>query len=225
MRNVSLRVRRAERLVLLGPSGSGKTTLLKLANRLHEPTNGSVRFNGVDTRDMEPLALRRSMGYVIQQTGLFPHMTVGQNVGLPLRLLAWGKEKIRARTQQVLALVRLPPKLLDRYPRQLSGGQQQRVGLARALAGNPGILLMDEPFGALDPMNRIQIRREVLALLRKIGKTVIMVTHDLSEAWEMADRIAILHRGRLEQVDTVPRLRSNPASAFVRRFLSQTVQA
>jgi osmoprotectant transport system ATP-binding protein len=198
LQNVSLTVRRGETLVLLGRSGAGKTTALKLINRLVEPTDGHVLVEGRSTLDCDAIALRRHIGYVIQETGLFPHYTVEQNVSLVPRLDGWAAERIRSRAQELLALVGLDAgQFLRRYPHELSGGQRQRIGVARALAADPPILLMDEPFGALDPLTRMEIRREFLALQQRLKKTIVIVTHDTSEALLLGTRIALVEGGAL----------------------------
>jgi osmoprotectant transport system ATP-binding protein len=199
LQNVSFTIRRGETLVLLGRSGAGKTTALRLINRLTEPSNGQVLIEGRSTLDWDPIALRRHIGYVIQDTGLFPHYTVEQNVGLVPRLEGWSAERIHARARELLALVGLDTKqFLARYPHELSGGQRQRVGVARALAADPPILLMDEPFGALDPLTRMEIRREFLALEERLQKTVVLVTHDTSEALILGTRIGLMEGGALK---------------------------
>jgi osmoprotectant transport system ATP-binding protein len=199
LQNVSLTVRRGETLVLLGRSGAGKTTALKLINRLVEPTDGQVLVEGRSTLDWDAIALRRHIGYVIQDTGLFPHYTVEQNVSLVPRLDGWAAERIRSRAQELLALVGLDAgQFLRRYPHELSGGQRQRIGVARALAADPPILLMDEPFGALDPLTRMEIRREFLALQQRLKKTIVIVTHDTSEALLLGTRIALIEGGALQ---------------------------
>jgi osmoprotectant transport system ATP-binding protein len=201
--DLNLSVRRGETLVLLGRSGSGKTTTLKLINRLLEPSMGEVRIDGRTTLDWDPIRLRRSIGYVIQEAGLFPHFTVERNVALVPQLERWAPEKIHARVREMLALVDLPPEqFLSRYPRELSGGQRQRVGVARALAGDPPLLLMDEPFGALDPLSRVEIQREFLALQERLRKTIVFVTHDMREALLLGTRIALLEAGKLVGVFT-----------------------
>jgi osmoprotectant transport system ATP-binding protein len=199
LQNVSLTVRRGETLVLLGRSGAGKTTALKLINRLVEPSDGQVLVEGRSTLDWDAIALRRHIGYVIQETGLFPHYTVEQNVSLVPRLDGWAAERIRSRAQELLALVGLDAgQFLRRYPHELSGGQRQRIGVARALAADPPILLMDEPFGALDPLTRMEIRREFLALQQRLKKTIVIVTHDTSEALLLGTRIALVEGGALQ---------------------------
>jgi osmoprotectant transport system ATP-binding protein len=189
--------REGEILVLLGRSGSGKTTALKLVNRLLLPTAGEVRVNGVPNSQGDVIRLRRSIGYVIQDIGLFPHFTVERNIGLVPTIEGWPQERIRLRISELLQMVGLDPELASRYPHQLSGGQRQRVGVARALAADPGILLMDEPFGALDPLTRAELQQEFLALQRRLHKTVVFVTHDLREALRLGSRIALLEAGRL----------------------------
>jgi osmoprotectant transport system ATP-binding protein len=195
--DLDLSVNHGETLVLLGRSGSGKTTSLKLINRLLVPSAGEVRVNGRSTIAWDPIRLRRSIGYVIQDGGLFPHFTVAKNIGLVPTIENWPTDRIQARVQELLALVGLTPDLLDRYPQQLSGGQRQRVGVARALAADPPILLLDEPFGALDPITRSEIQKEFRALQQRMKKAVIFVTHDLREALLLADRVALMEDGRL----------------------------
>jgi osmoprotectant transport system ATP-binding protein len=197
VQDLELSVNPGETLVLLGRSGSGKTTSLKLVNRLLEPTGGEVRVNGRSTTAWDPIRLRRSIGYVIQDGGLFPHFTVAKNIGVVPRIENWPSERVQARVQELLALVGLTPDLLDRYPQQLSGGQRQRVGVARALAADPPILLLDEPFGALDPITRSEIQKEFRVLQKRMKKAVIFVTHDLREALLLADRVALMEEGRL----------------------------
>jgi osmoprotectant transport system ATP-binding protein len=218
---LNLQVQRGETLVLLGRSGSGKTTTLKLINRLLTPTAGEVRVNGALTADADVIRLRRSIGYVIQEAGLFPHYTVERNIGLVPQIEGWAAARIHERVQELLLLVGLEPELSSRYPHQLSGGQRQRVGVARALAADPAILLMDEPFGALDPLTRDELQREFLALQRRLNKTVAFVTHDLHEALRIGSRIALMEAGKLVTV-LAPKefLRSSDplAAAYVRAF-------
>ncbi|MFZ1129652.1 MAG: ATP-binding cassette domain-containing protein [Terriglobales bacterium] len=217
----NLQVQSGETLVLLGRSGSGKTTLLKLVNRLLTPSSGDIRVKGLSNAKADVIGLRRSIGYVIQDVGLFPHFTVERNIGLVPRIGGWPEDRIRARVQELLQLVGLAADLASRYPHQLSGGQRQRVGVARALAADPEILLMDEPFGALDPLTRDELQREFLALQQRLHKTVVFVTHDLREALRLGTRIALMEAGRLVTVLT-PReflQSSDPlASAYVRAF-------
>ena len=196
--NISLSIPRGETLVLLGRSGSGKTTLLRLVNRMLLPSGGQVFVNGQATSQADPIQLRRGIGYVIQEAGLFPHFTVAQNVALVPGLEKWDSARIDARVHDLLHLVGLDPAVFStRHPRELSGGQRQRVGVARALAADPPILLMDEPFGALDPVTRAELQREFSALARSLGKTIVFVTHDLQEAMLLGSRIALLHSGSL----------------------------
>jgi osmoprotectant transport system ATP-binding protein len=218
---LNLHVRRGETLVLLGRSGSGKTTTLKLVNRLLSPTGGDVRVNGVPTAESDVIRLRRSIGYVIQEVGLFPHFTVERNIGLVPRIEGWPAERIHRRVEELLHMVGLEAQMASRYPHQLSGGQRQRVGVARALAADPAILLMDEPFGALDALTRDQLQHEFLSLQQRLNKTVVFVTHDLREALRLASRIALMEAGRL--VTVLPPedfLRSSEplAAAYVRAF-------
>lgn len=208
-------------MVFLGSSGSGKTTVLKMINRLLEPDSGSITVDGVDTRDYDSIKLRRSMGYVIQSIGLFPHMTIGENVTLMPRLCGWDEQRRGSRTREVLQLVGLnPDEFSNRYPDELSGGQQQRVGVARALANDPEILLMDEPFGALDAVTRESLQQELIAVKERVRKTIIFVTHDIFEAFTLADRIAVMHEGRLEQVGTRDEIITAPATEFVEALLA-----
>jgi len=196
--SISLTVARGETLVLLGRSGSGKTTLLKLINRMLVPSQGQVFVEGCATTETDPIRLRRGIGYVIQEAGLFPHFTIAQNVGLVPTLEKWDSARIAARVDELLRLVGLDPaEFSARHPRELSGGQRQRVGVARALAADPPILLMDEPFGALDPVTRAELQREFSALARRLNKTIVFVTHDIREALLLGQRIALLHEGRL----------------------------
>jgi osmoprotectant transport system ATP-binding protein len=198
VRGLSLAVRRGETLVLLGRSGSGKTTTLKLINRLLEPSAGDVSVEGRSTTAWDPIRLRRHIGYVIQEVGLFPHFTVERNIALVPSIEGWPRAQVRERVQTMLRLVGLDPALARRYPAELSGGQRQRVGVARALAADPPILLMDEPFGALDPLTRAELQREFRDLQGRIAKTIVFVTHDLSEALLLASRVGLFEGGRLE---------------------------
>jgi osmoprotectant transport system ATP-binding protein len=214
-------VQRGETLILLGRSGSGKTTTLKLVNRLLTPSGGEVLVNGVRTAESDVIRLRRSIGYVIQDVGLFPHFTVERNIGIVPRIEGWPAERIDLRVEELLRMVGLEPQLAARYPHQLSGGQRQRVGVARALAADPAILLMDEPFGALDALTRDQLQREFLSLQQRLKKTVVFVTHDLREALRLGSRIALMEAGKL--VTVLPPedfLRSNDplAAAYVQAF-------
>jgi osmoprotectant transport system ATP-binding protein len=217
--DLDLSVRTGETMMMLGRSGSGKTTSLKLINRLLVPTAGEVSVQGRDSMAWDPIRLRRGIGYAIQDVGLFPHYTVRRNVGLVPRLEGWEESRIAARVEEVLRLVGLPvTEFGDRYPNQLSGGQRQRVGLARAMAGDPPILLMDEPFGALDPLTRAQIQSEFKQLQQKMRKTVVFVTHDVSEALLLGDRIALMEEGRLRSVLT-PEEFLRSADEVARRYI------
>ena len=218
---LNLEVRQGETMVLLGRSGSGKTTTLKLVNRLLVPSEGEVQVEGRSTTDWDPIRLRRRIGYVIQEAGLFPHFTVERNIGLLPGLEGWPREKIRERVRELLLMVGLDPEFGPRYPRQLSGGQRQRVGVARALAADPPILLMDEPFGALDPITRAEIQREFQTLQQQLLKTVVFVTHDLREALVLGTRVALLEAGRLVSVygaDEFPRATEPLAAAYLAAF-------
>jgi osmoprotectant transport system ATP-binding protein len=206
--------------VFVGPSGCGKTTTLKLVNRLIDCSEGTIRFEGEAIADIDKIDLRRSIGYVIQEIGLFDHMTVGENVGVVPRLLEWDDERIRSRVDELLDLMDLPAdQYRDQYPRNLSGGQRQRVGVARALAADPDVMLMDEPFGALDPITREKLQDEFLELQNQIDKTILFVTHDIDEALKMGDRIAIYNNGGIVQYDTPKEILTNPANEFVENFL------
>jgi osmoprotectant transport system ATP-binding protein len=214
--DVSLDVPPASFMVIVGPSGCGKTTLLKTVNRLVEPSRGSVAINGVDVRTVNATALRRGIGYVIQQIGLFPHMTVAENVAVVPSLLGWPRERIAQRVHEMLDLVRLPAaQFAARLPAKLSGGQQQRVGIARALAADPDILLMDEPFGALDAIERARLQTEVARLQRRLRRTVLFVTHDVDEALRLADSIVVMREGRVVQHDRPIAVLAKPADSFV----------
>jgi len=217
----NLQVASGETLVLLGRSGSGKTTTLKLINRLVSPTSGEIRVSGKPQQQIDVIRLRRGIGYVIQEVGLFPHFTVERNIGLVPKIEGWPEDRIQARVQELLQLVGLETALASRYPHQLSGGQRQRVGVARALAANPEILLMDEPFGALDPLTRDEVQREFLSLQRQLHKTVVFVTHDLHEALRLGSRIALMEAGKLVTILSPQEfLKSTDpwASAYVRAF-------
>lgn len=220
LKGVSLEVAAGQLVTLLGPSGCGKTTLLRTVNRLIEPTEGTVYLNGQDVEKLDEVELRRGIGYVIQSTGLFPHMTVLENTVVVPRLLGWGRAKREARARQMLSLVGLEPSTYaTRYPRELSGGQAQRVGLARALCADPPVLLMDEPFGAVDPPTRERLQDEFLRLQAELRKTILFVTHDLEEAVKISDRICLMNIGRVEQYDTPAELLGRPKTGFVRGFL------
>src|SRR5216683_4200101 len=221
--DLSLDIGDAQTCVLIGPSGCGKTTTLRMINRLIDPDSGRILVDGVDTRGVDPAALRLKMGYVIQQTGLFPHMTVGENVGTVPRLWRWDKSRIHQRTEELLDLVGLPPaEYRDRYPHQLSGGQRQRVGFARALAADPPVLLMDEPFGAVDRITRERLQQEFIRIQRSVRKTVVFVTHDIDEAVMVADLICLMKmQAEIAQYDTPERILARPASDYVSEFLGR----
>jgi osmoprotectant transport system ATP-binding protein len=222
VRDVSLEVPRGELLVLLGGSGSGKTTTLKMINRLIPPTAGRIEVGGRPVADMDPVELRRGIGYVLQGIGLFPHLSVAENVAVVPRLLRWPAARVAERVDELLRLVRLPPeRYARRLPRELSGGQQQRVGFARALAARPQVLLLDEPFGALDPLTRDELRGEFLQIRRALGLTAVMVTHDMTEALLSADRLAVMNAGRVVQADTPAGLLRRPADPFVSALLEK----
>jgi len=207
-------------VVLLGPSGCGKTTLLKMVNRLYEPTAGTIYLDGQDVRRMKATNLRKQIGYVIQQSGLFPHMTVAQNIGVVPKLLGWPRAKMQERVDELLSLVALDPgDFRDRYPAQLSGGQQQRVGVARALAGDPQVILMDEPFGAIDAITRTALQDEILRLQRQLKKTILFVSHDVEEALRLADMILIMRAGQVVQYDTPFNILTRPADHFVHELM------
>ncbi|MBD0413207.1 ABC transporter ATP-binding protein [Oryzicola mucosus] len=206
--------------VIVGTSGSGKTTLLRMINRLVEPSSGTIRIDGRDNREMPPFELRRSIGYVIQGHGLFPHWTVAQNIAVVPKLLEWDEARIAARVAELLDLFQLDPELFaQRYPHELSGGQQQRVGVARALAAEPNVLLMDEPFGALDPVIRAKAQEDLLAIQRRFGTTIILVTHDMEEAILLGDRIAVMDQGKLVQYATPTEMLARPADDFVETLI------
>lgn len=203
-------------VVILGPSGCGKTTLLKMVNRLYEPTSGTIYLDDTNIRNLPATKLRQQIGYVIQQSGLFPHMTVAENIAVVPKLLGWSRTQYQSRIDELLTLIELPPlDYRNRYPSQLSGGQQQRVGLARALAGDPKVMLMDEPFGAIDAITRETLQNEILRLQRQLKKTILFVSHDVEEALRLADKIMILQRGQIVQFDTPFNILTRPANSFV----------
>ena len=218
--HVNAAVREGEFVTILGSSGCGKTTLLKMTNRLYEQDEGKILVYGEDAGMSDPVQLRRRMGYVIQQVGLFPHMTAEENICAIPKILKWPKEKMRRKTEELLELVGLDPKQFkDRYPHQLSGGQQQRVGLARALVTDPGILLMDEPFGAIDAITRLHLQDELLRIQGKLHKTVLLVTHDINEAFKLGDRVMIMNEGKLLQFAPPQEIVCDPADPFVETLI------
>jgi len=217
---LTLEVPEGSTVALIGPSGCGKTTTMRMINRLIEPTEGRILVNGEDVTKADPVQLRRHIGYVIQNVGLFPHMTIAENIAAVPNLLGWDQKRITARTKELLDLVGLDPQeMLKRYPRQLSGGQRQRIGVARALAADPAVLLMDEPFGAIDPIARARLQDEFRQILKRVRKTVVLVTHDLDEAIRLGDRIAIMRAGKIVQYDTPDAILSHPADEFVANFV------
>ncbi|MGE4486078.1 MAG: betaine/proline/choline family ABC transporter ATP-binding protein [Oscillospiraceae bacterium] len=219
---VDFKINRGEFLVLIGPSGCGKTTTMKMINRLIPHTSGTIYIDGKDINKLDPVILRRNIGYVIQQIGLFPHYTIEENISLIPKLNKWDDKKIKDRVEELMNMVDLDPGLYaKRYPKELSGGQQQRVGVVRALAANPDIILMDEPFGALDPITREQLQEELLKLQANMHKTIVFVTHDMNEALKLGDRIAIMREGELLQLDTPDQLLTNPSHGFVEDFIGK----
>jgi len=218
--HLDLEVDAGEVCVLIGPSGCGKTTTMRMINRLIEPTGGTIEVNDKDVTHVDPVELRRGIGYVIQQVGLFPHMTIAANIATVPRLLGWDDARTARRVGELLRLVGMEPEAFrDRYPRELSGGQRQRIGVARALAADPPVLLMDEPFGAIDPINRTRVQDEFLKIQRQLKKTVVFVTHDIDEAIKMGDRIALLRDGQLVQHATPAEMLARPANRFVVDFV------
>ena len=217
---LSLIINAGEICVLIGPSGCGKTTTMRMINRMVEPDSGRIEVGGHDVTRIDAVELRRSIGYVIQQVGLFPHMTIGENIATVPKMLGWDAPRIAKRVDELLALVGMEPDLYrNRFPRELSGGQKQRVGVARALAADPPVMLMDEPFGAIDPITRARLQDEFLRILRELGKTIVFVTHDIDEAIRMGSRIAILRAGKVVQYDTPERILAHPADSFVEAFV------
>jgi osmoprotectant transport system ATP-binding protein len=218
--HVTMRIPAGEIVVLVGPSGCGKSTTMKMINRLIEPTSGRITIGGVDVLTLDPDEHRRNVGYVIQHIGLFPHMRVAENIGIVPRMLGWDRKRVTARVEELLELVGLPADYAHRYPRELSGGQQQRVGVARALAADPPVMLMDEPFGATDPITRERLQNEFLRLQRELRKTIVFVTHDFDEALKLGDRIAVLRpRSVIAQYDTPEAILAAPADDYVASFI------
>ena len=216
----TLSIAEGELLAIIGPSGCGKTTVLKMLNRLVEPTSGRILLNGKDIRTLDPIALRRSMGYVIQQVGLFPHMNILDNIAVVPDILGWPAEKQRTRALELLDLIDMnPAEFAHRYPYQLSGGQQQRVGVLRALAADPAVILMDEPFGAVDPLTRTKLQQELKTLHTRLKKTILLVTHDIDEAFRLADRVLLMQGGQIVQLGKPAELLEHPATSFVREYI------
>lgn len=222
LKSINLHVEKGELLTLIGPSGCGKTTTMKIINRLIEPTSGLVLVEGEDIKKQDPIQLRRNMGYVIQQIGLMPHMTIEENIALIPKLKQWPKERYLGKVDELLDLVGLDPNIYKRrYPNELSGGQQQRIGVIRALAGDPHIILMDEPFSALDPISREQLQDELIKLQEEIQKTIVFVTHDMDEALKISTRIAIMQAGNIIQLDTPDKILRHPKDKFVQEFIGE----
>ncbi|MGM0783561.1 MAG: ABC transporter ATP-binding protein [Pseudomonadota bacterium] len=220
--HISMEVPAGDICILLGPSGCGKTTTLKMINRIVKPTSGKVFINGEDTSGLNTQELRRNLGYVIQQIGLFPNMTIEENITVVPKLLGWDKARYRERAREMMAMIAMEPNaFLKRYPNELSGGQQQRIGVARALAADPPVMLMDEPFGAIDPINRAVIQDEFLKMQQELNKTIMFVSHDIDEAIKMGDRIAVFREGKLVQYSTPDDLLAAPKNAFVESFLGE----
>lgn len=220
--DINLKIERGEFVALIGPSGCGKTTTLEMINRLEKQTSGSIYINGQDISKIDKVELRRNIGYVIQQTGLFPHFTIGRNIGLVPRLQNWPEERIEARTRELLEMVGMNPSdYIDRFPCELSGGQRQRIGVLRALAAEPDIILMDEPFGALDPITRENLQDDLKKLQSKLKKTIVFVTHDMDEALKLGDRVVLMRNGRIVQADSPEDLLRNPADEFVEEFIGR----
>jgi len=219
--NFSMHIEKGSLTIFIGPSGCGKTTTLRMINRLTPFDKGNIVVNGTSINDIDPVELRRKMGYVIQEIGLFPHFTVFENIAIVPRLLKWDQKKIEHRVEEIIELVTLDQSFVQKYPLELSGGERQRVGLARALAAEPEILLMDEPFGAIDPINRLKLQDSFLEIQEEIKKTIVFVTHDINEAIKLGDKIAIIDKGNLIQYDNVSQILSNPANEFVENLLGQ----
>ncbi|MBV7319281.1 MULTISPECIES: choline ABC transporter ATP-binding protein OpuBA [Bacillus] len=219
--SVNLEIEKGEFICFIGPSGCGKTTTMKMINRLIEPSAGQIFIDGENMMEQDPVELRRKIGYVIQQIGLFPHMTIQQNISLVPKLLKWPEQQRKERARELLKLVDMGPEYLDRYPHELSGGQQQRIGVLRALAAEPPLILMDEPFGALDPITRDSLQEEFKKLQKTLHKTIVFVTHDMDEAIKLADRIVILKGGEIVQIGTPDDILRNPANEFVEEFIGK----
>jgi osmoprotectant transport system ATP-binding protein len=215
----NLRIEEGSFITILGASGSGKTTLLKMTNRIHEPSSGKIYVNGQDIMTLPVTELRRKIGYVIQQVGLFPHMSIEENIATVPKILKWDAKRIAERIDFLLELIHLPQSFKKRFPLQLSGGQQQRVGLARAMAGDPSIMLMDEPFGAIDAITRLSLQDEIISIQKKLNKTILFVTHDIEEALKLGDKIIVMNEGVIQQFDTPLQILTNPANDFVKQLV------
>ncbi|WP_278573490.1 ABC transporter ATP-binding protein [Fusobacterium ulcerans] len=221
IKNLSMKIKKGKITVIIGSSGCGKTTTLKMINKLILPTSGKIYIDGEDTSQKDTIKLRRNIGYVIQQTGLFPHMTVKENIELIAKIENIDKNKMNMRTRELMKMINLDyEKFSERYPLELSGGQQQRVGVARAFALDPAIILMDEPFSAVDPISRRQLQDELIAIQKKLEKTIVFVTHDIQEAVKIADKICLLNNGEIMQYDTPENIIKNPKNDFVRKFVN-----
>ena len=219
--DVTMEIERGEVVTLVGPSGCGKTTTMEMVNNLTPPTDGTIYIDGQAADDIDPIELRRDIGYVIQEIGLFKHMTIAENIGIVPDIVGWDDDRIAERVDELLDLIQLPDEVREKYPVQLSGGQRQRVGVARALAANPDVILMDEPFGALDPITREQLQDEFLRIQEGLDVTIVFVTHDINEALKMGDRVAVMRSGRLVQYATPRELLAEPANEFVESFIGE----
>lgn len=218
--HVDLKIEEGELVTVLGTSGCGKTTLIKMINRIYEPTSGEIFLSGKNIANLDPIKLRQGIGYVIQQIGLFPHMTIYNNIGTVPKILKWDKKRIEKRVIELLEMVNLDPnEFKNRYPSQLSGGQQQRIGLIRAMAADPDVMLLDEPFGAIDAINRDKLQNELIKIHEKSKKTFIFVTHDINEAFKLGTKVLIMDKGKVVQYDTPERIQTNPANEFVVRLI------
>lgn len=218
--HVDLKIEEGELVTVLGTSGCGKTTLIKMINRIYEPTSGEIFLSGKNIANLDPIKLRQGIGYVIQQIGLFPHMTIYNNIGTVPKILKWDKKRIEKRVIELLEMVNLDPnEFKNRYPSQLSGGQQQRIGLIRAMAADPDVMLLDEPFGAIDAINRDKLQNELIKIHEKSKKTFVFVTHDINEAFKLGTKVLIMDKGKVVQYDTPERIQTNPANEFVVRLI------
>lgn len=218
--HINLKIEEGELVTVLGTSGCGKTTLIKMINRIYEPTSGEILLSGKNVADLDPIKLRQGIGYVIQQIGLFPHMTIYNNIATVPKILKWDKKRIEKRVIELLEMVNLDPdEFKNRYPSQLSGGQQQRIGLIRAMAADPAVMLLDEPFGAIDAINRDKLQNELIKIHEQSKKTFIFVTHDINEAFKLGTKVLIMDKGRVVQYDTPDRIQMNPANEFVEKLI------